>query len=74
MPSPERIKLYQKALEANRAGKTGEAAELLAQSLGQAATPEFIAQNIHTLLDTDTTPNDIILRLLSTEVSKREAT
>lgn len=72
MPSARPIKLYLEAVEAYKSGDKEEAAQKLAQSLGASEPSNIIRGSIDKLLSTDTMPNDAVLRMISTEVSKRE--
>lgn len=71
MPSIEPIKLYQEALEKYKQGNKEEAAQKLAQSLGVDEPSDVIRNSIDRLLSANTMPNDAVLKILSTEVSKR---
>lgn len=70
MPSASPIKLYLEALEAYNRGEEEGAAQKLAQSLGADEPSDVIRSSIGKLLSTDTMPNDAVLKIMSTEVSK----
>lgn len=71
MPSLQPIKLYLEAVDMHRGGNKEQAAQLLAQSLGVSEPSPLIRDFIDKLLEQNTMPNDAILKILSTEVSKR---
>lgn len=71
MPSAKPIKLYLESIEAYRRGNKKEAALKLAQSLGADEPSDVINNSIDKLLSADTMPNDAILRMISSEVSKK---
>lgn len=72
MPSPLPIKIYLEAVAKYREGKKEEAAQLLAESLGAINPSPIMRNSIDRLLERNTMPNDVILQILSTEVSKGE--
>jgi hypothetical protein len=73
MPNVEPIKNYIAAVKAIEKGWTAEASRLLTSSIGGDSdkVPPVIEHSISKLLKEDTMANDAMLKLLSTEVSKR---
>lgn len=71
MPSAKPIKLYLEAVEAYNRGDKEAAARKLAQSLGTDEPNTVIRGSIDRLLSAGTMPNDAVLKILSTEVTKR---
>ena len=70
MPSAEPIKLYLEAVEEYKQGNNENAANLLASALGAEKPSETIRNALPKLLSLDTLPNDAILKIVSTEVSR----
>jgi len=56
----------------HREGKEEQAAQLLAESLGASKPGSLMRSSIDEFLKQNTMPNDAILKILSTEVSKGE--
>jgi hypothetical protein len=72
MPNPEAIKKYIQAREAFDKGDKKAAADLLANSLGAPASNPVLENSLDQLLENDSRANDVVLKILSTEVAKRE--
>lgn len=75
MPNVEPLKDYIAAVKAMDKGWTAEASRLLTSSIGgdSANVPPVIQHSISKLLKEDSLANDAMLKILSTEVSKRRA-
>lgn len=70
MPSAEPMKAYQEALRLHQKGNRVEAAQRLAEAMGTEKPSAVLLQSLDKLLEHDTAPNDIILRIIATESSK----
>jgi len=57
-------------VELHRKGNKQEAAQLLAEALGTEKPSQVLLGSIDQLLEHDTPPNDIILKIIATETEK----
>jgi hypothetical protein len=73
MPNSEPIKQYVNAILALKGNQPELSSSYLARSLGskKVKIPPLICNNVQKLLKSNTLANDAVLKILSTEVSKR---
>jgi hypothetical protein len=70
MPSAQPIKSYLEAVDLYRAGDREAALQKLTEALGGEKPSAVIEANIDRLLKLGSLPNDAVLRIISTEVTK----
>lgn len=73
MTSAKPIKLYLEADERLRMGDKEQAARKLAQSMGCNEPSPLILSSVAKLMSYGSTQNDIVLKIISSEVAKRNA-
>ena len=71
MPSAEPLKIYLEAVKLHQKGNKQQAAQMLAEAVGAEKPSTVLLESLNKLLEHDTTPNDIILKIIATETAKR---
>ena len=67
----EPLKIYQEAVKLYQKGNKQEAAQMLAEAVGAEKPSAVLLESLDKLLEHNTTPNDIVLRIIATETAKR---
>ncbi|HUV52280.1 MAG TPA: hypothetical protein VMW64_04310 [Dehalococcoidia bacterium] len=70
MPSAKPLKLYLEALENYNQGNRETAAQKLAEAFGAKEPSPVITNSLDKFLDYGSRPNDAVLQIIATEVSK----
>jgi hypothetical protein len=70
MPKPLALKTYQRAREHYQRGDRDQAAQLLAEAMGAEKPSPILVESLDKFMEADTPPNDIVLRIIASEVSK----
>ena len=72
MTSAKPIKLYLEADQRLRMGDKEQAARKLAQSMGCNEPSPLIMSSVEKLMSYGSTPNDIVLKIISSEVARNK--
>ena len=65
------MKAYLEAVKLHQRGHRQQAAQMLAEAVGAEKPSTVLLESLNKLLEHDTTPNDIILKIIATETAKR---
>uniref|UniRef100_A0A6M3M0A1 Uncharacterized protein n=2 Tax=viral metagenome TaxID=1070528 RepID=A0A6M3M0A1_9ZZZZ len=72
MPSAEPLKIYQEAINLHQKGNRQQAAQMLAEAMGTEKPSRVLLDSIDLLLEHNSTPNDIVLRIVATETAPKD--